>query len=594
MLQPPLDPALEADWRRVWRRNSFIFIAYWGAALVAYGWMVAQDWEAWHFSQRQLGLSHALLLVMAVHLLVTLIEDREVWRYHWLRFFRAPASPHALAYLRISLCATIAVDLIFHAPQNWLPLAGLPHAARQPLPLIGWFIDILPISPTLYTIALALGIAAALMAAFGLFTRPALIALIPLTIYLFGVPQFYGKLSHYQFLVWVPMILAFTPCGRYWSLDALLNRIRGIRGDNRPSFEYALGVRWIMLTLAGIYFFSGIAKLQTAGLHWALSDNPVNLLRTEWLEQFETVPAVRLDLVPWLCQAAALGVILFELSYPLLLLNPRNHILLALEVIAFHTLNGYFLKIDFTYLKTAHVAYFPLERGAAWMGRRSRWLRWVLLWALLGTVGWLVNVPFLLPGLILVGLTDMVSSIKPRRRLLRLLLRMRSRLPKKGPSTAASDRKWLRASLVTGGIVLTLNSACGLLGIHTWPFSSYPAYAFVRESTVSYGWFEPLTADNQALDLDTEAKRIGFRKENILPMTERIVYAHRYDSTQLVPTILASWQRWQTEVPALQSAVRATVWIRELPLDPDLFGKVLSKTYLGRLELKEGEWKFVR
>lgn len=594
-LPPALDPAMEAGWRRVWRRNVLIFTAYWAVALLIYAWMATQDSEPWLFSTRQLGLSRSLLLVMAVHLIVTLIEDRKEWRYRWRSFFYSPAPPHGLAFLRIALCGFIAVELIFTAPQQWLPLAGLPHGARQPLPFIGWLIDVLPVSPGLYSIALGLGIAAAVLGAFGWFTRPALIALIPLTFYLFGVPQFFGKLSHNQFLFWVPTILAFTPCGRFWSVDAVIARIRGMRIDRRPSFAWALGQRWVMLTLAGIYFFSGVAKLHSAGLHWALSDNPVNLLRTEWLEQFDTVPFLRVDSLPWLCQIAALGVIVFELSYPLLLLSPRNHVMLAVEAILFHALNGYFLKIDFTYLKAAHGFYFPLHKGANWLCGRPRWQAWLLVWLLLGSVGWIANLAFLLMGLFLVGIMDIVWHAIPLRKRGRFLLRLRGILPPiRHQGTALRDRKLLKVSLVTGGILLVVNSVCGLLGIHSWPFSSYPAYAFVRESTVSYGWFEAEMPDGKVLDLDTEAQNVGFRKENILPMAERIVHAYRHDSTQLQPAVLACWQRWQTEVPVLQSADRATVWIRELPLDPDRYGEIVSKTYLGLLELREGEWRFVR
>ena len=112
-----------------------------------------------------------------------------------------------------------------------------------------------------------------------------------------------------------------------------------------------------MLTMAGIYFFSGFRKLYEAGFYWSLSDNPVNLLRTEWLEQFRDVPAVRVDQFPVLCSIAATAVIVFEMAYPFLLLGRRSRLFAALDAVLFHNLNGYFLKIDFVYLKTAHLSY---------------------------------------------------------------------------------------------------------------------------------------------------------------------------------------------------------------------------------------------
>jgi predicted membrane protein len=535
---------------------------------------------------------------MAFHFAISIALHWKIYKYRWKRFFWEPEPPQTLAMMRILTSGAIFVHFIFQFPRNYVPLASLPHEARQPLPLIGWLIDILPISPTIFIVALILGIVFSFLAAIGLWTRPALIALIPLTFYLFRVPQFFGKLSHFQFFVWAPMILAFTPCAEVWSVDALINRIKGIRLNLKPSFEYALGIRWFTLTLVGIYFFSGVHKLYDIGLFWAMSDNPVNLLRTEWLEQFQNVPIVRVDRFPLLCNVAALGVIVFELAYPLMILSPRTRKFLALEVLAFHNLNGYFLKIDFNYLKATHLMFFDIQGFANRMKLIRRWQAWLLLIAGLVGLGWLAGVSFLiLPAIVgaVINLSWHTIGLRKRVRFI-LALRMRFFSSKANSAKNSSEYQrrphtWQRWSLITGIVLISLNWTFSALGINSWPFSAYPSYTFVRSATVQYGWFVPETATGKVLDLDTEAKAIGFRKENIMPMTERIVDAWKYSPSDLPKKIEACWQRWRTEVPMLQIATSAKVVIREYPLDPDAYGRLVSETHLGEMQLINGEWR---
>ncbi len=590
-----LDLEMERSWTRLRRLNLLVTGAYFLCFLLAYAWMQAHVADEALFFGQQLSLSRALLATMGLHLAATLVLQRRLWGYRWRQFFGEPSSPHALALLRIVFSTTTFTHLIFYVPHNWLPLASLPHSARQPLPLIGWLIDIVHISPTIYTVAIALGIMFSFLAAIGLWTRAALLALIPLTIYLFGVPQFFGKLSHYHFFVWITMILAFTPCGKFWSVDALVQRLQGIRVSRGPSMENAMGIRWLMLSLVGIYFFSGVHKLYDAGLFWALSDNPVNLLRTEWLEQFESVPLVRVDLVPWLCKAAAIGVIVFELAYPFMLLGTKSRRIAALEAIVFHNLNGYFLKIDFTYLKAAHIPYFNLQKPIDRLRKKQhRWQAWLLLFLLTAALGWFLGMLFMAPIVLMAGIVDISWQRIGLRKRVAMLQAIARRLP--APKNLATRQlqaqRWLRWSMRTGILLIVLNWTCGALGIHSWPFSAYPYYTFLRADTVRYGWFIPLNESGAAMDLDSAAEAANFRKENILPMAEQIVQAWENDRSQLEGKILQCWLRWRTEVPALQSAQKAHVVIQQLPLDPSQYGHVISEIELGELRLTGSEWHF--
>jgi Vitamin K-dependent gamma-carboxylase len=588
--------AQEKNWQRMWLRAIPYSLAYLLLLIAAYYWVRHSTPNEDYFFWKQRFIGRAFLGCLAAHLAWLMYRHRALWRYKWQLFFHKKQSPHALAAARILILGELTFDLLAHAQTRWAPFAALPSDARVSLPFTGWLLPHLPISPELYQFACISATVLGVMALLGIFTRPALIALIPLTIYVIGVPQFFGKLNHYQFFVWATIILAFTPCNAVWSLDALLNRLRGVRIDRRPSIYFGLGIRWLMLTLGGIYFFSGFHKLYDAGFYWALSDNPVNLMRVEWLEEFQQLPAFRADHWPILCSMGAIATIAFEMAYPFLLLSRRAQKYLALSAIAFHNLTGYFLQIDFTILKTAHLPYFDLERVCIWLGR----MRYPILAIVLTLVAWRLLAGFVgvsLPFHYVIWaaiLTTVVLFIPGRWRVKAMQsLRLALWQPRTRAQWLHRERKWLRASLISGAILLGLNSFCGLFGIHSWPFSAYPSYSFVRQSTISYAWFLPVTAQGEALDLDTEAQKIQFRKEHILPMTEAVVSNWRYDPPALTGSVERCWGRWMLEVPRLMDAVRAQVVVREYPIDPDRYGEIVSETHLGEMRLQLGKWHYI-
>ena len=579
----------------MWVRHLLIAFLYLALFLAYYFWLKVKVSHHGQFVFLQRGISQKFLLTAGIHLGVVVFFYRKLWRFKLKEFFFEPLSPYPLALARMTLFGTIATHIIFYAPQNWAPLAALPESSRQALPLVGWMIDIMPISPAVYNAMLILGGVFGIMAAAGLFSRFSMLLMIPITFYVFGVPQFFGKLSHYQFLLWAAFLMAFSPAGEHWSLDAFFRRLRGIKIPDKPSFNYALPIKLIMLTLAGIYFFSGFRKLYEIGFFWALSDNPVNLLRTEWLEQFNYLPAIRLDRWPVLCSIGALGVIFFEIAYPFLLLGKRSRIFTAIDVMIFHTLNGYFLKIDFVYLKTAHLSFFNIAYWRKWLRSRSHpiW-SWLILLIAVQTLGYFTGALLLLPIVFFLAAFDLLVRFIPKRRRIAMMWKVRALLPKpKGAKNQViAKRKWLRINLITGLLLIALNWTCGAFGIHSWPFSAYPTYSFARNSTIEYAWFIPQTENGETLDLDHEAEKKGFRKENILPLAERVVNSFKWEPASLETNILVCWERWQTELPSLQSSVAAQVVIREFTLDPDVEEKLIGETSLGKLTKSGGKWSY--
>ena len=80
--------------------------------------------------------------------------------------------------------------------------------------------------------------------------------------------------------------------------------------------QLSLATAWGLL--AAVYFFPGLWKLRESGLDWIFSGNLQNQMYWKWY-QTGAMPAWRIDRHPALVQLGALGVVLFELGFPLLL-----------------------------------------------------------------------------------------------------------------------------------------------------------------------------------------------------------------------------------------------------------------------------------
>ncbi len=111
----------------------------------------------------------------------------------------------------------------------------------------------------------------------GLFTTASSALALILAVYVLGVTQVYGKVSHNHELIWFMALLAVSPCGDALSIDAILSSRKradlGIIERPGASIVYALPLRFASLLLGIIYFFPGFWKFWTSGFAWAFSDN---------------------------------------------------------------------------------------------------------------------------------------------------------------------------------------------------------------------------------------------------------------------------------------------------------------------------------
>jgi hypothetical protein len=272
---------------------------------------------------------------------------------------------------------------------------ALPEAMRVPARgmLFAW-----PASIVTTKIAFAILLLGCIFGLVGLKTRLSLIAAALASFYLLGVAQLTGNVLHNHHHVWFLAILAASPCGDALSIDA---RDRG--GDAKePSVEYGVPIFFARALIAVIFFFPGYWKLRESGLEWIFSDNLRNQMWWKWA-QYDWVPSLRIDHYPRAIRAMALFAVLFELTFPLLVLIRRTRKYAVIAALVFHGSIEALMRIPFSSLWLCYIVFVDWghtrEREVSPVPSRLR-AEWVVGAALLlgnvwfGAMGWMNGWPF--------------------------------------------------------------------------------------------------------------------------------------------------------------------------------------------------------
>ena len=337
---------------------------------------------------------------------------------------RPNARPSDLAALRI---ATFVV--VLGSPDARQAV----HAAAQPIALAqapaggGLLTPLHALGPDVFQVLQWALLAAAACALVGLWSRRSagLVALLGLAV--FGLPNLFGTVRHVHHLVWFPALLAASPCGDAWSVDAWMRRRHGHPAPPPgPAYGAPLQVAWL---LAGcIYAFPGLHKL-LSGVNWAWSDNLIHQMRWKWL-QVGALPRWRADTWPTLVRIGGLGVLAFELGWLALALIPGARMPLLGATLVFHQVTAQLMFIRFPSL-------------------------WVL---------WLGLLPHAWRGPVALGLVRRTGE------------RVSDTPIKATHQGATRQTRWLlpaMAATLLGGA-----SVAGVLGVtNGWPFACYPAFA---------------------------------------------------------------------------------------------------------------------
>jgi hypothetical protein len=267
----------------------------------------------------------------------------------WRRYWFEPAS---LVDLGIARLVIAAIFLVLDPRTRYLRVAAIPPALWAPLPIVA----ALPQPDLVLLVWLGRATAVLLVAlALGIFTRPALVLLLPLILVQEAWLNSAGKITHGTIPVtWALAFLVLAPCNRRFALDALWRR---------PAPRESRYARWpIELTfvaVAAFYCLAGVAKLRTAGLAWA----------DGWTLQYElltgTPTGIWVAQSRMLCAVLSVLVLTFEVGAPLGVIRRLRPLVLAGGV-AFHLGTTLLMRITFWPVVALFLVFVP------WQASRRR------------------------------------------------------------------------------------------------------------------------------------------------------------------------------------------------------------------------------
>lgn len=274
-------------------------------------------------------------------------------------------SPLTLALLRIVVpLVIVASPELYAAPA----LAASPSRIGFVPEGLG-VVARIALDPATARVLQAVALTSAATAALGFLSRTSMLILSLSAGLLFSLSQRQGAVLHDMHLFWMTALLAASPCGDAWSLDAW--------GKPRPgnSPRYGVPVALARLLLGLVYFFPGLHKLRVSGMQWISAENVIHHMHAKWLEE-GIVPALRIDRAPALCAAGAFFVVAFELSFVFLALASKKTRWVALSAgLLFHLATQVLFFIPFVSLWACYVVLIDgdvLEKVERIRGRRRQ------------------------------------------------------------------------------------------------------------------------------------------------------------------------------------------------------------------------------
>lgn len=286
-------------------------------------------------------------------------------------FFKEETHPINLAVFRIALFATLIV-LPFFYPPIWF--SQLPEALKFPPYGLGFLAEYFPINEAWARAALSFYFFFCVLGLIGLLTRFSAWMALLLGLYLFAIPNWYGKITHYHHVFWFAALLAVSRAGDFFSCDGVLKAFR--RADQGhieppgPSQAYSLPIRFAWFLIGILYFFPGMWKLKTEGHEWITSDNLKWQIYEKWLDWDGWMPVFRIDQYPLLYKFSALATVAFEVSFIVLIFIPFFRLVLFFGGLVFHNLTYVLIRISFWYLQTLYVILLDWNLIFEWLGRR--------------------------------------------------------------------------------------------------------------------------------------------------------------------------------------------------------------------------------
>jgi hypothetical protein len=230
--------------------RSFVEACYRGKSIEVLNQIVAHhrtldpeshDLEFYQQKKRTIFIEVSLLFFLLE--LYLLLEARRPTVFDKLKdairmFFTSSGDPVNLAVFRIVFFGFFAwwFDLNKIVWFSQLP----PELAVPPIGF-GWFLhNVGTVDPTVISILGWTLRTACITAAIGFFARSSAFVVAVLGVFLCGIPESYGKIDFYHFMVWFALLLSVSRCADMLSIDALFEAVKradsGITAPPPPFF----------------------------------------------------------------------------------------------------------------------------------------------------------------------------------------------------------------------------------------------------------------------------------------------------------------------------------------------------------------------
>jgi hypothetical protein len=312
----------------------------------------------------QLQLSRLLLLFACSVGCITGVIYRSSLGGILKAFFLEPQSGLNLAIVRIAVYTAVLVELPWHRIYDYLLL---PVFLRRPPPGIQYYAVLLDLPQWCLEGILVVFYISVAMSLVGLFTKQATQTAALFGLVALAIPELFGKVDHYHYLYSIMVLLAFSPCGDFLSLDRLRSNTDQSLSIHIESSRYGLPIRCAVLTLGVFYFFAGYWKWMNVGFEYIFTENMRLLMIHKWLDAGAGPPAIRIDQSPFLYMSGAFACLVFELGFIAIMFMGRSaRASLGLMGISFHELIALFLQIPFRTLEMCYATlldWYKVFRG---------------------------------------------------------------------------------------------------------------------------------------------------------------------------------------------------------------------------------------
>jgi len=285
----------------------------------------------------------------------------------WERFWFAPSSQLRLDAFRLVVLAT-AVYATFQFrpgiyPQEHALAGGYLDRGFRPIYAFE-LLDLPPLAPADAPLVLRVLVGALLAGILGVATRLSCAVAAVLGIYWIGMAYSFGKPHHdCVALAFALASLPFAPVGRRLALDAWWRRRRtGTRPPERAPWA-AMPLRLTQLTLAIGYFFAGASKLAIGGLEWVNGYTLQGILL-----EFDAPWSWLLRDSRTACALGSAGVVLVQITFPIVLVLPRLVRVYIPASVLFHLIAWKTIETSpFLTLWLLLCCFVPLERVPTWL-----------------------------------------------------------------------------------------------------------------------------------------------------------------------------------------------------------------------------------